>query len=75
LPGDVLLLLEDAVIGVMENNTFSELIKKTMENNEVCVLEPDMRTRGVTRPIEGIKKIDYDGFVELVEQHNITSWL
>lgn len=75
LPGDVLLLIEDAVIGVMENNTFSELIKKTMENNEVFVLEPDMKSRGVTRPIEGVKKIDYDGFVELVEKHQITSWL
>jgi sulfur transfer complex TusBCD TusB component (DsrH family) len=25
--------------------------------------------------MEGVKKIDYDGFVELVEQHQITSWL
>ncbi len=75
LPGDVLLLIEDGVLGVMENNTYSELLKTTMESNEVFVLEPDMKSRGVSRTMAGGKKIDYDGFVELVEKHQITSWL
>ena len=75
LPGDVLLLMEDAVLGVMENSAYSDLIKKIMENNEVCALEPDLKMRGVSRAMEGVKKIDYDGFVELVEKHQITSWL
>ena len=75
LPGDVLLLLEDGVLGVMENNARGDLINKVMENNEVYALEPDMKSRGVTRAMDGVKKIDYDGFVELLEQHQITSWL
>ena len=75
LPGDVLLLIEDGVYAAQENTTFSEDVKKALENNSICVLGPDLQARGISSIIEGIKTIDYDGFVELVEEHQVTSWL
>ena len=75
LPGDVLLLIEDAVYGALENTNFSEKLKNALKNNEVFVLEPDLQARGVSNVIAGINKVDYDGFVELVEKHQMTSWL
>ena len=75
LPGDVMLLIEDGVYGALENTKFTAKIKEAMAKNQICVLEPDLLARGVSNVIEGIKKVDYDGFVELTEQHQVTSWL
>ncbi len=75
LPGDVLLLIEDGVYGAQENTSFSDKLKQAMANNQVCVLEPDLKARGIGNLIDGVKKVDYDGFVELTEQHQVTSWL
>ncbi len=75
LPGDAILLIEDGVYGALENTNFSEKLKKALENNEICVLEPDLQARGVANVIDGVKKVDYEGFVELVEKHQVTSWL
>lgn len=75
LPGDVLLLIEDGVYGAQEGTSFSDKIKEVVPNNQVCVLEPDLKARGIAKVIDGIKLVDYDGFVELTEQHQVTSWL
>jgi tRNA 2-thiouridine synthesizing protein B len=75
LPGDVLLLIEDGVYGAQEGTNFSDKIKQVIGNNDVCVLEPDLQARGISNTIDGVKKVDYDGFVELTEQHQVTSWL
>ena len=75
LPGDVLLLIEDGVYGALENTNFSEKLKNASKNNEIFVLEPDLQARGVSNVIAGVHKVDYDGFVELVEKHQMTSWL
>lgn len=75
LPGDVMLLIEDGVYGALDNTIFSDKVKKALEAGMICVLEPDLEARGVSNVIDGIKKVDYDGFVELVEKHQVTSWL
>lgn len=75
LPGDVILLIEDGVYGAQANTAFSEKIKEVLKNNEVCVLDPDLQARGIASVIDGVRKVDYDGFVELVEKHQTTSWL
>jgi tRNA 2-thiouridine synthesizing protein B len=75
LPGDVLLLIEDGVYGALDNTSFSTKLKSALAKNQVCVLEPDLKARGVSNLIKGIKQIDYDGFVELTEKHQVTSWL
>ncbi len=75
LPGDVILFIEDGVYGALENTSYSEQVKKALENNEICVLKNDLDARGVKNVIGGIKEVDYEGFVELVEKHQVTSWL
>lgn len=75
LPGDVLLLIEDGVYGALENTSFAPKLKSALANNQVCVLEPDLKARGVSNIITGIKRVNYDGFVELTEQHKVTNWL
>lgn len=75
LPGDVVLLIEDGVYAAQANTAFSQDIKKAAAGNDFYALEPDLRARGLSNILQGIKKIDYDGFVELVEQHQVTSWL
>lgn len=70
-----ILLIEDAVMAVTKNSDLSEQIKNYLAENKVYVLEPDLKARGISRVIEGIEKIDYDGFVKLtVEYSGVQSW-
>ena len=46
-----------------------------MEDHPVYALDADLEARGLTALIDGIQVIDYDGFVELVEQHHVVPWL
>jgi tRNA 2-thiouridine synthesizing protein B len=42
------------------------------------VLGPDLKARGISedKVIDGIKVVDYNGFVDLVTEHDTTqSWL
>ncbi len=72
---DVILLIEDGVYGAQDNNAFSDKLKKAMENNEVYALGPDLKARGISSLLDGIKTIDYEGMVDLVEKHNVNTWL
>ena len=74
-PGDPLLFIEDGVYAVQGGNRFSGLLENTMKNNPVYVLQPDLAARGIFAVVEGVAQIDYDGFVELVEDHQVNSWL
>ncbi len=73
--GDPVLFIEDGVYAVQANNKFSALLETVMKNNPVYVLQPDLSARGIASVTGGVKTIDYDGFVELVEQHQVNSWL
>ena len=48
-----------------------------MSNLTVYALEPDVKARGMhDKVMEGIKMIDYSGFVDLTVEHNaVQSWL
>ena len=74
-PDDAILLIEDAVYGAQDSNACSGKVRKAMESNEVYALEPDLRARGIAKILTGVKAVDYDGFVELVEKHNVNTWL
>ena len=43
----------------------------------IYALEPDLAARGMlTRAIDGVRLVDYGGFVDLVVEHNaVQSWL
>ena len=73
--GDPILLYEDAVYAAAQGTTSEDLIKETLKRHPVYALQADVEARGLGPLIEGIQMIDYDGFVELVEQHQVVPWL
>ena len=76
--GDSILMIEDAAVGAMDGSSFSEKLKAAMADKSVYVLSGDLAARGISedRIIDGIKTVDYAGFVDLtVENETTQSWL
>ncbi len=76
--GGSILLIEDGVYAALENAAHAEKIAGRMEDFSFYVLGPDVAARGLadTPLIEGLAVIDYEGFVDLVAEHDVTqSWL
>ncbi len=72
------LLIEDAVVAAQAGARFEELIQEAQSHLDIYVLMPDVKARGMDSAdlIEGIKPVDYNGFVDLVAHHdNVQSWL
>jgi len=74
-PGDPILFIEDGVYGVQANNKFSPTIIDILKTNPVYALSPDLDARGISEITQGVLSISYEGFVELVEEHQVNSWL
>ena len=73
-----LLLIEDAVISAMQGAAGKELLESLMAGGvKVYALTPDLEARGIgnERLMPGIETVDYDGFVGLVEKHEVVPWL
>ncbi|ABL64204.1 sulfurtransferase complex subunit TusB [Chlorobium phaeobacteroides] len=75
LPGDPVLFIEDGVYAVQAGNRFSSMIETIQKTNPVFALRPDLDARGIAAVDEGVTLVDYEGFVELVENHQVNSWL
>ena len=75
--GAAILLIEDAVYAASKGSSNESKIKAVMGKVKVYALWPDVEARGMQdRVIEGIKMVDYGGFVDLVAEHsNCQSWL
>ncbi len=76
--GDSILMIEDATVGAIEGSSFSTKLKLALADKSVYVLGADLTARGFTedRMIDGIKVVDYAGFVRLtVENETTQSWL
>jgi tRNA 2-thiouridine synthesizing protein B len=73
--GEPILLYEDGVYGALDGGRLSVRIKEALQRHPVYALEADLEARGIQRIIEGIQVIDYDGFVGLVEEHNVVPWI
>ena len=76
-PGAAILLIEDAVYAATKGTVTEPGLKEVMGNVNIYALWPDLEARGVQdKVIDGIKLVDYGGFVDLVAEHNTTqSWL
>ena len=74
--GDIL-LIEDAVYAATKGNATEGLMREAMSRLKIHVLLPDLEARGLAdRVIEGVSKVDYGGFVDLVAANkNCQSWL
>ena len=76
-PGAAVLLIEDGVYAATRGNAAEAKLRAALANLDIYVLAPDLEARGMAQTLaEGVKPIDYTGFVELVTQHkNCQSWL
>lgn len=78
LEGDSILLIEDAAVGAIKGSQFADTIASALSDKSVYVLGGDLNARGINddRIIDGIKIVDYTGFVDLVAECDKTqSWL
>lgn len=75
--GSTILLIEDGVYGALKGTAFSPKMQDAMKKFKVCALAPDLEARGMQgRVIDGIKLVDYGGFVDLVAEHKtVQAWL
>jgi tRNA 2-thiouridine synthesizing protein B len=73
--GSPILLYEDGIYSAAAGTRHADNMKVALQSHPVYALEADLAARGINNLIEGIQVINYDGFVELVEQHNVIPWL
>lgn len=75
--GSTILLIEDGVYGATKGTAAEGRLKAAMADVQVYALWPDLEARGMQDTvIDGVKQVDYLGFVDLVaDNKNVQSWL
>jgi len=75
--GSVVLLIEDGVYGALKGSATTKMVEQTLKSFPIYALYPDVEARGMQdRVIDGIKLVDYSGFVDLVAEHpTVQAWL
>jgi len=73
--GAPILLYEDGVYAAMPGAKSEPWVKAALARHPLYALDADLEARGIGKVIKGVQVIGYDGFVELVEQHNVVPWL
>jgi tRNA 2-thiouridine synthesizing protein B len=76
-PGAAVLLIEDGVYAATRGNAAESKLRAALARLEIYVLAPDLEARGMANSVsDGVKLVDYAGFVELVTKYNTCqSWL
>lgn len=77
-PGCSVLLIEDGVYAALAKASNAEKLSSRMNDISFYVLGPDVAARGLKDVplIDGITVVDYEGFVDLVAEQDVTqSWL
>jgi len=78
LKGSAVLLLEDGVYSAVKGGAKAGIIESAMGDVSFYILGPDVKARGLDegKLINGVKVVDYNGFVELtVSNDKVASWL
>jgi len=70
-----ILLYEDGVYAAAQGTAAEDLVQQALSSHPVYALQADLDARGVKTLVDGIRVIDYDGFVELVEHDHVVPWL
>lgn len=75
--GSAVLLIEDGVYGALKGTAMTKKVEEAMKKVSIYALYPDIEARGMQdRALDGIKLIDYSGFVDLAVDHStVQSWL
>ena len=73
-----MLLIEDGVYGAVANGETSPSLSEAIAKRQVYALAPDLKARGIDQDklVEGVRLVDYTGFVELAIEHGTAqAWL
>ena len=75
--GSAILLIEDGVYAAVKGTDSAKRLEAAMKNTPVYALLPDVEARGMKdRMLDGVKMVDYGGFVDLAAEHpSVQSWL
>lgn len=73
--GDPILLIEDGVYAAQCSSKVAAQLGQQSATNDFYALSSDLKARGIEALCEQIKVIDYAGFVELAEKHQVNAWL
>ena len=75
--GSAVLLIEDGVYAATRDTAVSKLVQQALKRVSIYALKPDVEARGMqNRVMDGVRLVDYGGFVDLVVEHNaVQSWL
>jgi len=75
--GSAVLLIEDGVYAVAKGTAVAPRIAEALKTVSIYALKPDVEARGMqNRVMDGVRLVDYGGFVDLVVEHNaVQSWL
>ena len=75
--GGALLLIEDGVYAATRDTAVAKQLQEAMKFESIYALRPDVEARGMQdRVLDGVRLVDYGGFVDLVAEHNtVQSWL
>jgi tRNA 2-thiouridine synthesizing protein B len=75
--GSAVLLMEDGVYAAARDTAVAKLVQEALKSVPIYALKPDVEARGLqTRVMDGVRLVDYGGFVDLVAQHSaVQSWL
>ncbi len=73
--GEPILLYEDGVYAAAKGSASEPLALQALESHPVYALQPDLEARAVSALIDGVRVVDYTGFVKLVEEHHVVPWL
>jgi tRNA 2-thiouridine synthesizing protein B len=75
--GSSVLLIEDGVYAAARGTAVAQKMQEALKRVQVYALKPDVEARGLqNRVMDGVRLVDYGGFVDLVVEHNaVQSWL
>jgi tRNA 2-thiouridine synthesizing protein B len=75
--GSAVLLIEDGVYAAARDTAVSRQLQEALKSVQIYALKPDVEARGMqNRVMDGVRLVDYGGFVDLVAEHNaVQSWL
>lgn len=76
--GDSVLMIEDGVYGAMAGSQLADIVAAKAASLSIYVLSADLSARGIDagKVIDGVKSVDYAGFVGLVADTGRTqAWL
>jgi len=75
--GSAVLLIEDGVYAAARDTAVSQQVRQALMNVSIYALKADIEARGMqNRVMDGVRLVDYEGFVDLVVEHNaVQSWL